>query len=111
MKKEGPITIFLPTSDMLQRALFEDEHQLIEPRGKREYMLRILDHVVFGDEALVQGRDTTLKAPFGGERKISWRGEQALIDGVPVLGKPRLFADDLVYEVANLLPPLPRKRR
>lgn len=107
----GAATILLPGAAATYRWLFDRDPQA--PRGAmtRSLLRLLLDHVVAGYVELEPGREATLTTPLGGERRLTWRDDVPLIDGIELDRAKHILGRCWCYQVAEILPPTPIRRR
>jgi hypothetical protein len=114
----APPTILLPSAAAAFRWLLDDESvmadgesQPFDRRTAARLLHRILDHVVAGNVDLVPGQETVLRTPLGGERRLTWRGDVPLIDGIEMEAPGFSLGRSWCYRVASVLPPAVGARR
>lgn len=116
----GSATILLPGAGATYRWLLDQENELADEGGgatrrrmANRLLRRILDHVVVGHVDLEPGTEATFQTPLGGERRLTWRGQVPLMDGIEMQEGGFALGHAWCYSVASLLPPAPggRQRR
>lgn len=98
-------TILLPGAAATYRRLFDEDIRLSHPGRARKFLSLLLDHVISGSVDLVPGREATLATPLGGERRLTWRNEVPLIDGVELQQPGFALGRYWCYQIAAVLPP------
>ena len=78
----NPITVLIPPNPAVRRWMFEERETLTKPRLSRKLMDVVRDYVILGPLPLKPGKEADLKTARGGDRKLTWLGNQPLIDGV-----------------------------
>lgn len=106
-----PFTVLLPTNADIVRWLCEKGEDLLKARPANDLVDLLLDHVIADRVVLKRGGPATLKTVSGGTRQLTWIGDTALIDDVPVQTPGFLLAQDqrsrresIGYLVDSVLP-------
>jgi hypothetical protein len=105
------LTILLPNNAAIMRWLLDGGDALLRPPYRMPLIDLLLDHAVLGHLADHNGQEASLTTLRGAPRRLTWREDTPLIDGVAVRPRSIEAGSHRAHLIEAVLPPLPPRRR